>query len=99
MKIAHLAEAFGMNCEVHDSYNALSNVAALHVMMAIDNCEWLEVLAFNRAGEHNLDHLGYGLAEPFAVDADGYVHAPTGPGLGAQIDWALINSSVSGVVS
>ena len=27
MKIAHLAEAFGMNCEVHDSYNALNNVA------------------------------------------------------------------------
>ena len=34
MKIAHLAEAFGMNCEVHDAYNALNNVAALHVMMA-----------------------------------------------------------------
>jgi hypothetical protein len=49
MKIAHLAEAFGMNCEVHDSYNALNNVAARHVMMAIDNCDWLEVLAFNRA--------------------------------------------------
>jgi L-alanine-DL-glutamate epimerase-like enolase superfamily enzyme len=46
MKIAHLAEAFGLNCEVHDSYNALNNVAARHVMMAIDNCDWLEVLAF-----------------------------------------------------
>ena len=29
MKVAHLAEAFGMNCEVHDSYNALNNVAGL----------------------------------------------------------------------
>ena len=65
MKIAHLAEAFGMNCEVHDSYNALNNVAAWHVMMAIDNCDWLEVLAFNRAGDHSLAHLGYGLTEPF----------------------------------
>jgi L-alanine-DL-glutamate epimerase-like enolase superfamily enzyme len=99
MKIAHLAEAFGMNCEVHDSYNALDNVAARHVMMAIDNCDWLEVLAFNPAGDHSLDHLGYGLTEPFEVDADGHVHAPTGPGLGAEIDWSLINSSVSGVVS
>ncbi len=27
MKIAHLAEAFHMNCEVHDGYNALNNVA------------------------------------------------------------------------
>jgi L-alanine-DL-glutamate epimerase-like enolase superfamily enzyme len=99
MKIAHLAEAFGMNCEVHDSYNALNNVAGLHVMMAIDNCDWFEVLAFTRSGEHSLDQLGYGLAEPFRVDAQGNVHAPTSPGLGAEIDWPLINSSVSAVVT
>lgn len=99
MKIAHLAEAFGMNCEVHDSYNALNNVAARHVMMAIDNCDWLEVLAFNRSGDHSLAHLGYGLTEPFTVDANGDVHAPTGPGLGAAIDWDLINSSVQSVAA
>jgi L-alanine-DL-glutamate epimerase-like enolase superfamily enzyme len=94
MKIAHLAEAFGMNCEVHDSYNALNNVAARHVMMAIDNCDWLEVLAFNRAGDHSLAHVSYGLTEPFQVDANGDVHAPVGPGLGVPVDWDLINSSV-----
>ena len=99
MKIAHLAEAFGMNCEVHDSYNALNNVAARHVMMAIDNCDWLEVLAFNRAGDHSLGQLGYGLTEPFAVDSGGEVHAPAGPGLGAGIDWDLINSAVVAVAS
>jgi L-alanine-DL-glutamate epimerase-like enolase superfamily enzyme len=68
-------------------------------MMAIDNCEWLEVLAFNRSGDHSLDHFSYGLTEPFTVDAGGDVHAPTGPGLGVGIDWELINSSVSRVVS
>ncbi len=99
MKIAHLAEAFGMNCEVHDAYNAMNNVASLHVMMAIDNCDWFEVLAFNKSGEHSLDHLGYGLAEPFRVDAEGNVHAPTGPGLGAEIDWPLIKASVTGEVA
>ena len=99
MKIAHLAEAFGMNCEVHDSYNALNNVAGLHVTMAIDNCDWFEVLAFNRAGEHGLGQLEYGLTEPFAVDRDGDVHAPAGPGLGAGIDWDLINSAVVAVAA
>jgi L-alanine-DL-glutamate epimerase-like enolase superfamily enzyme len=99
MKIAHLAEAFGMNCEVHDSYNALNNVAARHVMMAIDNCDWLEVLAFNRSGDHSLAHFSYGLTEQFEVDPDGDVHAPTGPGLGTGVDWDLINSSVIAVVS
>ena len=98
MKIAHLAEAFGMNCEVHDNYNPLNNVAALHVTMAIDNCDWLEVLAFNRAGDHSLAHFSYGLTEPFTVDAEGNVHAPTAPGLGVGVDWPLINSSVHAVV-
>ena len=37
-KIAHLAEAHGMNCELHDAYNAMGNVATLHVAMAIPNC-------------------------------------------------------------
>jgi L-alanine-DL-glutamate epimerase-like enolase superfamily enzyme len=99
LKIAHLAEAFGMNCEIHDGYNALGNVANLHVMMAVDNCDWFEVLAFNRAGEHDLEHLSYGLAAPLAIDGDGFVHAPTTPGLGAAIDWELINSAVERIVS
>ena len=76
VKIAHLAEAFGMNCEIHDSYNALNNVAALHVAMAVHNCDWLEVLAFTAAGDPSLEHWNYGLAEPFRVD----------PGLRARAD-------------
>ncbi len=68
-------------------------------MIAIDNCDWLEVLAFNRAGDHSLAHFSYGLIESFEVDRNGDVHAPTGPGLGAEIDWDLINSSVSVVIS
>ena len=62
MKIAHLAEAYGMNCEIHDGYNAMNNVANLNVAMAIDNCDWFEILAFNRSGDHGLEHLSYGLA-------------------------------------
>ena len=50
MKIAHLAEAYRLNCEVHTAYNALTNVATVHVTMAIPNCDWFEVLAFNPAG-------------------------------------------------
>lgn len=98
MKIAHLAEAFGMNCEVHDAYNAMNNLASLHVIMAIANCDWFEVLAFNRSGDHSLEHLSYGLTEPFDIDSEGNVHAPASPGLGAEIDWALINAATSGEV-
>jgi L-alanine-DL-glutamate epimerase-like enolase superfamily enzyme len=98
VKIVHLAEAFGMSCEIHDGYNALGNVANLHVTMATDRCDWFEVLAFNRSGEYGLEHLSYGLLEPLSIDADGLLHAPTGPGLGAAIDWELINSAVDAVV-
>ena len=99
MKICHLAEAFGMNCEVHDSYNALNNVAGLHVMMAIDNCDWFEVLAFNRAGDYRLGHMDYGLAEPFTVDSPRRRARPGRPGLGAGIDWDLVNSAVIAIAS
>ena len=99
MKIAHLAEAFHMNCEVHFAYSALNNLASLHVTMAIPNCDWFEVLSFNRPGEHDLEHLNYGLAGEIDIDADGMAHAPTAPGLGIAVDWELIDSAKSGEVS
>jgi L-alanine-DL-glutamate epimerase-like enolase superfamily enzyme len=99
MKIAHLAEAFNLPCEVHDAYNAMNNVATAHICMAIPNCDWFEVLAFNRAGSHTLEHLGYGLAEPLHIDGDGFLHAPTEPGLGIAVDWELIHSAAAGVVA
>jgi L-alanine-DL-glutamate epimerase-like enolase superfamily enzyme len=98
MKIAHLAEAYRLSCEVHTAYNALNNVATLHVLMAIPNTTWFEVLAFNPAGRYGLEHLNYGLARPIEVDGQGYVHAPDEPGLGFGVDWELIRSAPLGVV-
>jgi len=83
LKAAHLAEAFHMNYEVHHGGNSLNNVANLHVIMAIRNCEFFEVIL--PAGAQK-----YGLVEDVEVDRQGLVHAPTGPGLGARIDFDLI---------
>jgi L-alanine-DL-glutamate epimerase-like enolase superfamily enzyme len=41
----------------------------------------------------------YGLAEDVALDREGFVHAPTEPGLGAQIDFELIEKKKIGVLS
>jgi hypothetical protein len=41
----------------------------------------------------------YGLAEDITVDRDGLVHAPTAPGLGANIDFTLIERRKVGVLS
>ena len=98
MKIAHLAEAFAMNCEVHSGYNASGNLANLHVTMAIDNCDWYEVITFNRSGHHELDHLDYGLAESLRHRRRRPAARAHRPGLGIDIDWDLIRSAPAGVV-
>ncbi len=83
VKTAHLAEAFRMNYEVHHGGNSLNNVANLHVIMAIRNTELFEVLLPHAAQK-------YGLVEDIVVDRNGQVHAPMKPGLGYEIDFALI---------
>jgi len=91
VKIAHLAEAFGMNCEVHTAGNALNNVANLNVTMAIDNCDYFEVLL-----PHDTD--AYGLVDDIVVDDEGFVHAPEAPGLGYEIDWELVRGRTTRVL-
>jgi L-alanine-DL-glutamate epimerase-like enolase superfamily enzyme len=93
LKIAHLAEAFHLHCEVHDAYNSLNNLASLHLIMALQNCDWFEVLVVNDAGRFDLDHLSYGLVEPIAI-SDGLASISDRPGLGIEPDWELLRSSV-----
>jgi L-alanine-DL-glutamate epimerase-like enolase superfamily enzyme len=91
IKTAHLAEAFHMSLEVHHGGNSLNNLANLHVIMAIANCAFFEVLL--PAGAQQ-----YGLIEDIAVDGQGMVHAPSGPGLGARIDVDLIARQTTAVL-
>ena len=80
VKIAHIAEGFGMKCEIHHGGNSLNNVANLHVTMAVHNCEFYEVFPATGANK-------YGLIKDIEVDENGMVYAPTEPGLGYRIDW------------
>jgi L-alanine-DL-glutamate epimerase-like enolase superfamily enzyme len=92
IKTAHLAEAFRMNYEVHHGGNSLNNVANLHVIMAIRNTEFFEVLLPDGAQK-------YGLVQDIAPDKNGLVHAPMEPGLGYPIDFALIERKKVAVLS
>ena len=92
MKTAHLAEAFGMNYEIHHGGNSLNNVANLHVTMAIRNCEFFEVLLPAAAQK-------YGLLHDIEVDGHGLVHAFDAPGLGAAIDLGLIERKKTAVLA
>jgi L-alanine-DL-glutamate epimerase-like enolase superfamily enzyme len=68
-----------------------NNVANLHVMMAIPNSQFFEVFLPDSAQK-------YGLIQDIAVDTAGQVHAPTGPGLGAAIDFELIKRKTVAVL-
>jgi L-alanine-DL-glutamate epimerase-like enolase superfamily enzyme len=91
IKTAHLAEAFGLQEEVHHGGNSLNNVANLHVIMTIRNCEFFEVLLPDAAQK-------YGLARDITVGPGGSGHAPTAPGLGAPFrdHLAVVRSGRSG---
>jgi L-alanine-DL-glutamate epimerase-like enolase superfamily enzyme len=81
-----------MNYEVHHGGNSLNNVANLHLVMAVRNTEYFEVLLPDGAQK-------YGLVEDIEVDRDGLVHAPQDPGLGARIDFDLIARKQIAVLS
>jgi len=85
LKTAHLAEAFGMNYEIHHGGNSLNNWANLHVILAIKNTTYFEVLLPSGAQK-------YGIIDDLSPNANGMIVAPTLPGLGAIIDFDLIKS-------
>jgi L-alanine-DL-glutamate epimerase-like enolase superfamily enzyme len=91
VKTAHLAEAFHMNLEVHHGGNSLNNVANLHVILAIPNTEYFEVLLPDATQK-------YGLVQDLTVDRDGTIRPPDGPGLGAKIDFELIERKKTDVL-
>jgi L-alanine-DL-glutamate epimerase-like enolase superfamily enzyme len=91
IKTAHLAEAFGMNYEIHHGSNSLNNVANLHIAMAIRNCEYFEVLLPDAANK-------FGLSHDIEIDREGLAHAPTGPGLGVEIDFERIQRNTQAVL-
>jgi len=91
VKIAHLAEAFCLKCEIHHGGNSLNNVANLHVIMAIHNCDYYEVFPASGANK-------FGLVKDVEVDDQGLIYAPEKPGLGYEIDWELINRETVQVV-
>lgn len=78
MKVAHLAESFGANCEVH-LRGPIFGFAHAHVLSAIRNCDFFE---FNPP--HPLEAL---LVRNPLVLEDGHVGAPERPGLGVELDW------------
>jgi len=83
VKSIHLAEAFNMKYELHHGGNSLNNIANAHVALATANCDYFEVILPDIVQK-------YAVINELALDENGHLSPPDGPGLGAQIDFELI---------
>jgi L-alanine-DL-glutamate epimerase-like enolase superfamily enzyme len=84
MKTAHLAESFGVRCELHTAiYHALE-VVNLHCCAAISNCEFFELL-------YPLTYMNLAMKSKLEIDSEGYAHPPDSPGIGIDWDWDFID--------
>ena len=86
LKIMALAEAAGMTCELQCWGYTLTQAANLHLMLARPNCRYFEQPVPYAAFEA-------GSLDVIRTDAEGYVHAPPGDGLGIRLDWPEIESA------
>lgn len=78
-KAAALCEAFGVNYESHSYGSTHIQAAHFNVMLATHNCDLVELPVPTGI-------LDQGMQQAMRVNADGYVDAPTLPGLGYRID-------------
>ena len=78
-KIAGMAEAFGLNCEIGTAGNSLLNAANLHVICSIANCDYYEW--WMPAEAHQ-----FGLVDHYGLNDRMMLGAPESPGLGCELD-------------
>ncbi len=89
LKIAHMAEAHGLQCEIHCTTMGPMDIANLHVSCAIRNCEFFELLIPE-------EKFRFPMKDAYPIDSTGIIHVPEGPGLGIELDWdAIDNTCVS----
>lgn len=96
MKIAHVAEGFGIDVEYH-----APGPAQRHCMAATRNSNYYELGLVHPDCENNKPQAIYTSDYEDrleSVNSDGTVPVPTGPGLGVTYDWDYIEKNTTRVV-
>jgi L-alanine-DL-glutamate epimerase-like enolase superfamily enzyme len=75
-KLCSVAEAFGLNCEVH-----AAGLPNLHVILSIENCAYYEDMISWYTGPNQVADHG-----EMIIDEEGLVSAPDAPGVGVSFD-------------
>jgi L-alanine-DL-glutamate epimerase-like enolase superfamily enzyme len=88
LKIAHMAESLGLDCEIH-----ASGPAHRHLMSAMRNSNYYEVALVGPDCPNAIPPVyACGYSDQLeCIGADGAVPVPTGPGLGVTYDWDFIS--------
>jgi L-alanine-DL-glutamate epimerase-like enolase superfamily enzyme len=84
MKVARLAECFGLECAPHNWGDAFDHAVHFHCELAMPNNVWFEVTQ-----PQTLSDRPY-IKDKIRVEKDGYVYAPTKPGLGYEVDYGAL---------
>jgi L-alanine-DL-glutamate epimerase-like enolase superfamily enzyme len=85
MRVGLLADAFGLECTPHNWGNVFDLAVHFQLELALPNAYWFEVphpVEYSDRPYHK---------DKFRIDAEGYIHAPTAPGLGYPFDRAVLD--------
>ena len=95
VKIAHAAEGFGLDVEIH-----APGPAQRQLMAAIRNTNYYEnalVHPLTKSTGRSMDIFADDYRDGLdAIDANGHVPVPDGPGLGVQYDWDFLTRNRNG---
>ena len=82
MKTAHLAESFGVQCEIHTAIYHPLELVNLTLLQQFKIQNFLKVLV-------PYENIYFGLKESIKVE-NGFAHLPTEPGLGIDLIGTLL---------
>lgn len=91
MKIARLAECFGMECAPHNWGDAFDHAVHFHCELAMPNNVWFEMTVPQGSSDREY------MKDRIRIAPDGYVYAPAKPGLGYEIDRAALDKMTESI--
>jgi L-alanine-DL-glutamate epimerase-like enolase superfamily enzyme len=92
MRVGLLADAFNLECTPHNWGNAIDIMLHFHLELALPNCFWFELPMPPETADHPF------MNTRFRPDAEGYIHAPTLPGMGVDINRAEMDRRTKSIL-
>ena len=91
IKVGHLAEFFGMECVPHNWGGPFDHAVHFHLELAMPNNVWFEMTQPMEQSDRPY------IKDKIRIDKEGYVRAPTKPGLGYEIDRNVLDNMTTAV--